>query len=178
MVQQTCGKLIVKGRYKSLNQAKEDGAVTMNVGVFLNTVFNFVVISIIIFTFVRTIEQLKRKKAPTMKRCYYCFSKIDQRAIKCSDCTADLLANINHNSCINDEIQSSSDGNSVCVNGNDSRHYSSGNDNTIEHLDSEDNDNDNDHPSRGNKNSKKVVKKNLKKQLSNIDYSWNSSLLI
>lgn len=49
-------------RYKSLNQAKEDGAVTVNIGVFLNSVLNFVVISLIIFAFVKTLDNLKRKK--------------------------------------------------------------------------------------------------------------------
>lgn len=85
---------ITKGKYKSLNQAKEDGAVTMNVGVFLNSLINFVVISVIIFTMVRTINNFKRqgnsKARLTMRECPYCYSEIDSRAIKCGYCTTDL----------------------------------------------------------------------------------------
>src|SRR5262249_157580 len=68
---------ITKSRYKSLTHAREDGAVTVNVGVFLNTVLNFVVISVIIFTFVRTINKIKRKKKPKVALCKHCFSYVD-----------------------------------------------------------------------------------------------------
>lgn len=89
---------LTKGQYKSLSQAKEDGAVTVNVGVFLNSVLNFVVISVIIFAFVRTINQAKedRKhkdkegKSHKTKKCIYCYSKIDFRARKCPYCTSIL----------------------------------------------------------------------------------------
>jgi len=87
---------ITQSRYKSLTQAKEDGAVTINIGVFLNSILNFVVISVIIFTFVRTINKLKKKKEPTSKQCPYCYSKIDQRAIRCAFCTSQLKENFNY----------------------------------------------------------------------------------
>ena len=78
---------ITRSKYKSLPQAKEDGAVTINFGVFLNSLINFLVLSIIIFTMVRAINTLKRKKQiKSAKECRYCFSKIDIRAVKCAYC--------------------------------------------------------------------------------------------
>lgn len=87
--------MITRGVYKSLAQAKDDGAVTVNIGVFLNSVLNFVVISVIIFTFVRTINRVKTDSekehhCANKKRCPYCFSKIDRRATRCSLCTSDI----------------------------------------------------------------------------------------
>lgn len=81
---------ITKGSYKSLTQARDDGAVTINVGVFLNSVINFSVISVIIFVMVRTINQIKKKGKKRMlaKQCKHCFSKIDYRALKCPYCTS------------------------------------------------------------------------------------------
>jgi len=80
---------ITKGIYKSLGQAKDDGAVTVNIGVFLNSVLNFVVIAVIIFTFVRTINKVKRQDV-AKKKCEFCYSKIDCRATKCAYCTSDV----------------------------------------------------------------------------------------
>jgi large conductance mechanosensitive channel len=95
---------ITKGAYKSLTQAKDDGAVTVNVGVvgiyfiiiidsfskFLNSVINFSVISVIIFVIIRTINQIKKKEKKKIiaKHCTHCFSKIDKRAKKCPVCTS------------------------------------------------------------------------------------------
>jgi len=78
------------GSYKSLGQAKEDGAVTVNVGNFLNSFINFVVISVVIFTMVRIVNTMRKKKAKITKNCPLCYSKIDQRSVRCSFCTADL----------------------------------------------------------------------------------------
>ena len=81
---------ITKGVYKSLSQAKEDGAVTVNIGVFLNSVLNFVVISVIIFAFVRTINRVKRKEVAPTKKCPFCYSKINPKATKCAWCGSDI----------------------------------------------------------------------------------------
>lgn len=87
---------ITKSRYKSLSHAKEDGAVTVNIGVFLNTVLNFVVISVIIFTFVRTINKIKKKKTPSLTSCTHCYSFVDKRASKCAFCTSDITPAIDN----------------------------------------------------------------------------------
>jgi large-conductance mechanosensitive channel len=90
---------ITKGRYKSLQVAKEDGAVTVNVGVFLNSVINFVALSVIIFVMVRTLEKFKqqgKKHKQTRKCCPECFMKIDQRALRCPYCTSDVTLSEPH----------------------------------------------------------------------------------
>ncbi|PRP79087.1 large-conductance mechanosensitive channel [Planoprotostelium fungivorum] len=81
---------LTHAQYKSLNHAREDGAVTVNVGVFLNSVLNFVVISTIVFTFVRTIHQQQKKGMGKQKKCIYCLNKIHFRAIRCPCCTSTL----------------------------------------------------------------------------------------
>jgi len=83
--------MITKAKYRSLAQAKEDGAVTINIGVFLNSLINFLVLAIIVFGFVRAINKLKRKKqTKTSKECKFCYSKVDIRAIRCSYCTSSI----------------------------------------------------------------------------------------
>jgi large conductance mechanosensitive channel len=81
------------GPYKSLSSAKDDGAVTINVGAFLNSFINFVVISVVIFTMVRIVNKVRKKKAKIKKKCPFCYSKIDHRSVRCSFCTASLESN-------------------------------------------------------------------------------------
>jgi len=81
---------LTHAQYKSLNHAKDDGAVTVNVGVFLNSVLNFVVISTIVFTFVRTIHQQQKSGMGKMKKCLYCMNKVHFRAVRCPCCTSTL----------------------------------------------------------------------------------------
>ena len=52
------------GPYASLQQAKDAGAVTINIGVFLNTVIQFTIIAFAIFLLVRTINRLRRQEPP------------------------------------------------------------------------------------------------------------------
>ena len=83
--------------YASLAAAKEAGAPTINIGVFINTVLDFVIVAFAIFLLIRAINQLKRKEekpaaAPTTKDCPYCMSAIPIKATKCAHCTADLKA--------------------------------------------------------------------------------------
>jgi len=83
---------ITRNRYKTLAQAKDDGAITVNYGVFLNSVINFMVISIIVFALVRTVNKLKLKNkgASKARECPHCFMKIDLRATKCPFCTTPI----------------------------------------------------------------------------------------
>eukprot|EP01116_Phalansterium_solitarium_P003108 TRINITY_DN1369_c0_g2_i1.p1 TRINITY_DN1369_c0_g2~~TRINITY_DN1369_c0_g2_i1.p1 ORF type:complete len:238 (+),score=87.55 TRINITY_DN1369_c0_g2_i1:208-921(+) len=85
-------------RYKSLKAARDDGAVTVNIGMFLNSLINFIVISAIIFGMVRTINKLKRGTAgsgPKQVRCSLCYMKIDPRASRCPFCASDLTDSLN-----------------------------------------------------------------------------------
>jgi large conductance mechanosensitive channel len=83
------------GPYASLAAAKEAGAVTLNLGVFINTIINFLIVALAIFMVVRWINRQKKKAeapaaAPTTKECPYCFSAIPLQATRCPFCTSNL----------------------------------------------------------------------------------------
>lgn len=80
-------------KYATLQQAKDAGAATLNYGVFLNTVIEFLIISFSLFLVVRQINKLKKLEEPapvTTKKCGYCFSEIPIEAIRCPYCTSEL----------------------------------------------------------------------------------------
>ena len=54
---------VTTGPYASLADAKRAGAVTINYGVFANTVINFVIVAFAIFFLIRSINRLKKEKA-------------------------------------------------------------------------------------------------------------------
>jgi large conductance mechanosensitive channel len=82
------------GHYDSLAQAQEAGAVTLNYGLFLNTVIDFVIIAFVIFLLVKQINKLERPaEAPSQaatKECPYCYSSISFKATRCPACTSQL----------------------------------------------------------------------------------------
>jgi large conductance mechanosensitive channel len=83
--------------YATLAQAKAAGAPTLNYGIFLNTVLNFLIGVFAIFLLVRRVTRLRRQQEarepePTTKKCPYCDSTISRKAIRCPQCTSDLQA--------------------------------------------------------------------------------------
>jgi len=84
----------VAGPYASMAAAKSAGAVTINFGVFINTIISFIIVAFAVFLLVRTINKLRREEAPppapTTKECAYCFSKIPIKATRCPNCTSEL----------------------------------------------------------------------------------------
>ncbi len=84
------------GEYASLAAAQEAGAATLNVGVFINTVLNFIIVAFAIFILIRAINQMKRKEEPepepepTTKDCPFCCSAIPIKATRCGHCTSEL----------------------------------------------------------------------------------------
>jgi large conductance mechanosensitive channel len=85
------------GPYASLADAKAAGAVSINYGVFIDTIISFIIIAFAIFIIIRNINKLKRKEEappaePTTKDCPYCFSKIAIKATRCPQCTSELKA--------------------------------------------------------------------------------------
>ena len=80
------------GPYASVAAAKAAGAVTLNVGLFINTVINFVIVAFAIFLLIRNINRFKRQEeaAPTSKDCSFCFTKIPIQATRCPNCTSEL----------------------------------------------------------------------------------------
>lgn len=85
------------GPYASTAAAKAAGAVTLNFGLFVNTIINFIIVGFAIFLLVKGVNQLKRQKpapaaAPTTKDCPFCFSAIPIKATRCPHCTSELKA--------------------------------------------------------------------------------------
>jgi large conductance mechanosensitive channel len=80
------------GSYASLSAAKEAGAVTINYGVFVNTVINFIIVAFVLFLMVRSMNKLRRKEEkpvePTTKDCPFCLSQIPIKATRCPHCTS------------------------------------------------------------------------------------------
>ena len=79
--------------YASLAAAKAAGAPTLNYGVFINTVLNFVIISFAVFLLVRQVNRLKGPPpaaAPTTRECPQCAMAIPIRARRCPHCTSEV----------------------------------------------------------------------------------------
>ncbi len=85
------------GPFATLAAAKEAGAVTLNYGLLINTVVNFLIVALAIFLLVRGINRLKKKEEappaePTTKECPQCLSTIPIKALRCAHCTMELKA--------------------------------------------------------------------------------------
>jgi len=85
----------VPGPYESLAAAKAAGAVTLNYGVFINTIISFLIVAFAVFLVIKNMNRLKREQeappaAPTTKECPFCLSAIPIKAVKCAHCTAEL----------------------------------------------------------------------------------------
>ncbi len=81
------------GPYPSVAAAKAAGAVTMNVGLFINTIINFLIVAFAIFFVVRNMNRLKKEApaaAPDTKECSFCYTAIPVRATRCPHCTSEL----------------------------------------------------------------------------------------
>jgi large conductance mechanosensitive channel len=83
------------GAFASLKAAKDAGAATINYGVFVNALINFVIVAFVLFMVVRTMNRLKREEpapaaAPTTRACQFCASDIPIKATRCPHCTSNL----------------------------------------------------------------------------------------
>lgn len=81
--------------YESLAAAKQAGAATINYGIFLNTVLDFLIVAFAIFLLIKQVNKLKREPAPvpaepTTKDCPFCLSAIPIKAVRCPHCTSQL----------------------------------------------------------------------------------------
>ena len=75
------------GTYPTLADAQKAGAVTINYGVFLNTVIAFVIVAFVVFLIARALV----KPAPEEKPCPYCAMSIPLAATRCAHCTSQLV---------------------------------------------------------------------------------------
>ncbi len=80
--------------YAALADAKAAGAVTINYGLFINSVISFVIVAFCVFMLIRTMNRLKREEAappePTTHDCPFCYSAIPLKASRCPNCTSEV----------------------------------------------------------------------------------------
>lgn len=85
-------------KYPSLDAAQKAGAVTINYGVFINSLISFSIVVIAVFILIKAINKLKslavkeceKEEAITTKTCPKCYSTINIKATKCPCCTSDI----------------------------------------------------------------------------------------
>jgi large conductance mechanosensitive channel len=85
------------GPYASLVDAQTAGAVTLNYGLFINTVISFLIVAFAVFMVVKAMNAIKRKEEapvaePTTKSCEFCQTEIPIKATRCPHCTSQLAA--------------------------------------------------------------------------------------
>jgi large conductance mechanosensitive channel len=85
------------GTYATLADAQSAGAVTLNYGVFFNSIISFLIVAFAVFLLIKSINNLRKKQeappaAPTTKECRFCYSTIPIKATKCPHCTSQLSA--------------------------------------------------------------------------------------
>ena len=81
--------------YPTLAAAKAANAATINYGIFLNAVIDFLIVAFVIFLLVRQVNRWNKPApapAPTTKDCPFCFSAIAIKATRCPNCTSELRA--------------------------------------------------------------------------------------
>jgi large conductance mechanosensitive channel len=80
--------------YASLAEAQKAGAATLNYGIFLNTIINFVIVAFAVFLLIQQVNRFVKKKeapaAPTTRDCPHCLSSIPIKATRCPHCTSQL----------------------------------------------------------------------------------------
>lgn len=88
----------VPAPYATLADAQAAGAVTLNWGLFVNSIIAFLILAFVIFIIIKQVNRLKREKPvppaePTEKDCPFCLTKIPIKARRCPNCTSQLETN-------------------------------------------------------------------------------------
>ena len=79
--------------YPSLKAAQDAGAATINYGLFINSVVNFLLVAVALFFVIRGVNRMKKPApaaAPDTKDCPYCLTKVPVKATRCPACTSEL----------------------------------------------------------------------------------------
>lgn len=82
-----------EGSFETLEAASKANVPTLNYGLFINNIIDFLIISFSIFIVIKQLNRLKKEKeaAPvTTKTCRYCYSEVHIDASKCPNCTSEL----------------------------------------------------------------------------------------
>jgi large conductance mechanosensitive channel len=81
--------------YDTIAAAKAAGAATLNYGLFLNTIINFLIVAFAVFLLVRQVNRLAPKPAPATavpatRDCPYCLTTVPVKATRCAHCTSEI----------------------------------------------------------------------------------------
>ena len=84
------------GPYLTIDDAQKAGAVTLNYGRFVNTIITFLIVAFSVFLLVKGMNTAKKKDVQAsavfdVKTCPHCATKIPIKAVKCPNCTSDLI---------------------------------------------------------------------------------------
>jgi large conductance mechanosensitive channel len=83
----------VAGPYSSLAAAKAAGAVSVNIGIFINTIISFLIVAFSVFLVIKNVNRMKKEPPPpdpATKDCPFCFTAIPVKATRCPNCTTEL----------------------------------------------------------------------------------------
>jgi len=85
------------GPYETLTAAKDAGAVTLNVGLFINAAVSFTIVAFAVFLLVKGVNRLKREEAappppPSTRECPFCASAVPLKAKRCPHCTSEIAS--------------------------------------------------------------------------------------
>ncbi len=81
------------GPYLSMSEAKAAHAVTINYGIFVNSVISFVIVAFSVFILIKNINRMQKPApaaAPSTKDCPFCLSAVPLKATRCPHCTSEL----------------------------------------------------------------------------------------
>ena len=78
--------------FATIEEAKAAGISTINYGMFLSSIIDFVIIAFTIFLVLRYTTKKNKKQEESMKDCPYCFSSINIKASRCPSCTSELTS--------------------------------------------------------------------------------------
>ena len=76
--------------YNTLASAKAAGAPTINYGLFLDALVDFIIVAFATFLVVKQFNRLKREPEAITKECPYCLSNVPLKATRCPQCTSAL----------------------------------------------------------------------------------------
>jgi large conductance mechanosensitive channel len=80
--------------FETLKAAKDAGIATLNYGVFINTIIEFLIVAFAVFLLIKQVNRFQEAPPPpgppTTKECPLCCSTIPIKAVRCPNCTGDL----------------------------------------------------------------------------------------
>lgn len=83
-----------RGDFNTIEEAKNAGIPTINYGIFINNIIDFLIVAFSIFIVIKQINKFTKKNnestIPKKKTCQYCYTEINQKANKCPNCTSEL----------------------------------------------------------------------------------------